>query len=72
MKNPINKQFEMRILKFIDCVTDKSFVVKSGSVFPSLCSALVAGLYQCPLSADELPDGGAAVLGLLPGSGMCV
>lgn len=31
--------------KFIYSITDKSFVVKSGSVFPSLCSVLVVGLY---------------------------
>lgn len=31
--------------KFIYSVTDKSFVVKSGSVFSSLCSVLVVGLY---------------------------
>lgn len=31
--------------KVIYSITDKSFVVKSGSVFPSLCSVLVMGLY---------------------------
>lgn len=36
----------MEILKFIDSVTCKSFVVKSGSVFSSLSSVLVVGLYQ--------------------------
>lgn len=36
----------MKILKFIDSITEKYFVVKSGSVFSSLCSLLDMALYQ--------------------------